>query len=50
MVRIIVGTAVWVSDGRVKLSDIPQILETHNREGAGMTAPAHGLFLEKVLY
>jgi tRNA pseudouridine38-40 synthase len=50
MVRIIVGTAVAVSDGRVKLGDIPKILETQNREGAGMTAPAHGLFLEKVLY
>ncbi len=50
MVRIIVGTAVAVSDGRVKISDIPEILQTGNREGAGMTAPAHGLFLEKVLY
>ena len=50
MVRIIVGTAVAVSDGRVKISDIPEILQTGDREGAGMTAPAHGLFLEKVLY
>jgi tRNA pseudouridine38-40 synthase len=50
MVRIIVGTAVWVSDGRVNLCDIPKILQTGDREGAGMTAPAQGLFLEKVLY
>lgn len=50
MVRIIVGTAVAVSDGRVRLEDIPDILQTGNREGAGMTAPPNGLFLEKVLY
>lgn len=50
MVRIIVGTAVAVSDGRVSLEDIPEILQTGNREGAGMTAPPNGLFLEKVLY
>lgn len=50
MVRIIVGTAVAVSDGRVRVEDIPEILNTQNREGAGMTAPANGLFLEKVLY
>ena len=50
MVRIIVGTAVAVSDGRIILDDIDEILQTQNREGAGMTAPANGLFLEKVLY
>lgn len=50
MVRIIVGTAVAVSDGRVLLEDIPAILQTGDREGAGMTAPPNGLFLEKVLY
>lgn len=50
MVRIIVGTAVAVSDGRIKVEDIDEVLKTKNREGAGMTAPAHGLFLEKVLY
>lgn len=50
MVRIIVGTAVAISDGRVKVQDIPEILKTGDRERLGMTAPAHGLFLEKVLY
>ncbi len=50
MVRIIVGTAVAVSDGRINPADIPQILSCGQRDATGMTAPAHGLFLEKVLY
>lgn len=50
MVRIIVGTAVGVSDGKIKVSDIPQIIANKNRDGLGITAPAKGLFLEKVHY
>ncbi len=50
MVRIIVGTAVAVSDGRIDQSDILEILKTQRREAAGMTAPPQGLFLEKVFY
>ncbi len=50
MVRIIVGTAVEVSDKRIKPEDIPQILNSKKRELAGVTAPPQGLFLEKVHY
>ncbi len=50
MVRIIVGTAVEVSDGKIKVSDIRQILNEKKRENAGVTAPAKGLFLKKVIY
>lgn len=50
MVRIIVGTAVAVSDGKVNVSDIPEIIKNKNRDGLGITAPAKGLFLEKVHY
>lgn len=50
MVRIIVGTAVGVSDGKINPSDIRNILEEKKRENAGVTAPAKGLFLEKVIY
>lgn len=50
MVRIIVGTAVEVSDGRVNLSDVEKNLTSPNRSLAGITAPPNGLFLEKVLY
>ncbi len=50
MVRIIVGTAVGISDGRIELKDIPEIMETKNRARLGITAPPQGLFLEKVHY
>ncbi len=50
MVRIIVGTAVAVSDGRINQKDIPEILNSKMRDKAGITAPPQGLFLEKVHY
>lgn len=50
MVRIIAGTAVAVSDGKVNTCDIPEILQNREREKLGITAPANGLFLEKVHY
>lgn len=50
MVRIIVGTAVSVSDGKIDPLSIEEILKSKKRELAGMTAPAKGLFLERVYY
>ena len=50
MVRNIVGTAVEVGRNRIKEEDIPEILKSCDRRKAGPTAPAHGLFLEKVFY
>ena len=50
MVRIIVGTAVAVSDGKISPFDTEEILHSKKREKAGITAPAQGLFLEKVIY
>ena len=50
MVRIIVGTAVEASDGRISPCDIDTILSSDNRDLAGITAPPHGLYLNKVFY
>ena len=50
MVRIIVGTAVSVSDGKISVSDIPDIIAEKDRGSLGITAPPNGLFLEKVYY
>lgn len=50
MVRIIVGTAVDVSDGRLESDCALSVFETKLRENAGVTAPPQGLFLEKVYY
>ena len=50
MVRIIVGTLIEVAFGRFDPDDIPLIINSHNRKNAGMTAPAEGLYLNRVFY
>lgn len=50
MVRIIVGTLVEVAYGRFSPKDIQDIIESKDRKKAGMTAPADGLYLNKVFY
>ena len=50
MCRGIVGTLVEVGLGKLKPVDIRNILKSCDRSQAGMTAPAHGLILWKVMY
>ena len=50
MVRIIVGTLVRVGRGYYRPSRVLEILEAKDREEAGPTAPAHGLFLIGIDY
>ncbi len=50
MVRIIVGTLIECANGRFNTTDIVRILEACDRTKAGMTAPAYGLYLNKVNY
>ena len=50
MVRIIVGTLTEVAFGRFSPDDIPDIIASHDRSRAGMTAPAEGLYLNSVMY
>ena len=50
MVRIIVGTLVDVGLGKIKPENIKSRIEAENRENAGKTFPAHGLYLLKVEY
>ncbi len=50
MVRTIVGTLVDVGRGQRSASEIATIIEQKDRNAAGDTAPAHGLFLENVRY
>lgn len=49
MIRIIVGTLVDVSRGRIK-SNIEEIIDAKNRKRAGITAPSHALYLMEVYY
>jgi tRNA pseudouridine38-40 synthase len=50
MARNIVGTLVEVGKGRLQPDDMIEILELRDRDKAGPTAPACGLFLEKISY
>ncbi len=50
MVRIMVGTLVKVGDGTFLPEEIPIIMAKKDREAAGLTAPANGLFLWDVVY
>lgn len=50
MVRNIVGTIVEVGKGKIKADDINRIMLSGDRRLAGPTAPARGLFLEKINY
>ncbi len=50
MVRIIAGTLVDAGHRRRTPDDVAAILAARDRTLAGMTAPAHGLTLERVFY
>lgn len=50
MVRIITGTLIEVGQGKRSPKEMKEILEGKNRSLAGVTAPARGLCLVKVLY
>ena len=50
MVRILVGTLMEVGLGNSEPSDMEEIIQSKNRDLAGPTAEAKGLFLVDVLY
>lgn len=50
MVRIMVGTLLDINGGKIEKNSISQIIESKDRKQAGKTAPAYGLYLNKVNY
>lgn len=50
MVRAIVGTLLDIGFGKTTLDDFREILASRDRSKAGASAPAHGLYLKKVVY
>lgn len=50
MVRIMVGTLLYVNNGRIKAEEIPGIIKNGDRTKAGITAIPDGLYLNKVFY
>ncbi len=50
MVRIITGTLLDVSDQNLNPMVVGEILEFKDRKRAGITAPAHALYLHEIIY
>jgi tRNA pseudouridine38-40 synthase len=50
MVRAIVGTMIEVGSGKIKPEDMREVIENKNRNSAGVSAPAHALYLVDVGY
>jgi len=50
MVRSIVGTIISIGLERLSLEDFKVIIESKNRNNAGVSAPASGLFLVEIAY
>jgi len=50
MVRAIVGTLVDLGKGTITLDDLKTIIESKERSEAGLSVPAHGLYLTRITY
>lgn len=50
MVRVMVGTLLEIGDGRKAPQEIDRLFEVMDRNEAGPTAQAHGLYLKEVHY
>lgn len=50
MVRAMVGTCVYASEGKLAPDDLPGIMEARNRTAAGPTAPPGGLYMSELWY
>ncbi len=50
MVRAMVGTCVYASEGKLAPEDLPGIMERRDRTAAGPTAPPGGLYMSKLWY
>jgi len=50
MARIISGTLIEVSEGKIKPQSLPDILNAKDRSRAGRTLPSYGLYLNNIEY
>ena len=50
MVRALVGTILEVGIGKINLAEFRKVIEMKDRGAAGLSVPAHGLFLTNVEY
>ena len=50
MVRAMVGTLLEIGQGRIEPEDLLGVLGSKDRSRAGASAPADGLYLNRVVY
>lgn len=50
MVRIMVGTLLYINNGKIEKDTIPEIILSGDRTRAGITVRPEGLYLNKVFY
>lgn len=50
MVRIMIGTLLFISEGKIKSGELSVIIDSKKRSAAGKTAPPQGLYLDFVNY
>jgi len=50
MVRAVVGTLLLVGKGKISIAEFQEIIQQKDRCKAGVSVPAHALFLEEVKY
>lgn len=50
MVRIIAGTLVYIGNGKLRVDELKELMESGDRRRLGITAPPEGLSLVKVEY
>ena len=50
MARAMVGTLLYVSEGKILPGDLPRLLENRDRRLAGPTVPPGGLYLTRIWY
>lgn len=50
MVRALVGTLLWVGEGRLRPEQVPALLITRDRRQAGHNVPPHGLYFVEAGY
>jgi tRNA pseudouridine38-40 synthase len=50
MVRAIVGTMINIGKEKIAVAHLRKIIESKNRNEAGFSVPAHGLYLTHIAY
>lgn len=50
MVRIMVGTLLFINEGKIKSGELENVILSKDRKRAGKTAPPQGLYLNNICY